>query len=324
MRWPLALVCGMTLVALGSGCRSCDKVERELRARDADLQELRGEMERLECYNKALQHEMRGMRGDYNPFLGPDKALLSLSPVRSLALGRQTGGYDTGNCAGDGALQVVLEPRDCDNHVIKVPAAARIQALEVTAEGTKKPLSEWDVSPDQLRTTWRNGLFGSGYSLILNWKVYPTTTKLRVIAQLQSADGRVFEADKDVTVKLVPPAQRQAAPDEKTGPPEDPLFPQTVPPDPTPAGPKPSNTEKLRTPPSPVDWGPALPPPLPVSRSASASNSGWGPPATPAASSPGWGTAQGVSTSTSGWGAPTAPITPPIQLEAPRPVPPEW
>ncbi len=331
MRWPLALMCGMALVALSSGCHGgkCDLVEAELRARDCDLRELRDEMDRLVGYNKALQQEVHSLRGEpgppppglpgvHPPTLEPP--LLSSFPIRSLTLGRLTGGYESGSCTGDSALQVVLEPRDCDQHVIKVPASARIVALEIAPEGTKKPLSEWDVSPDQLRTSWRSGLFGSGYTLILHWKVYPTTNRLRVKAQLQTADGRVFEADKDVTVRVVPPAFRKmpGGPDSK-GLSEDPFFPSPpsgpVLPEPRPiekglrSTPEPEN---LKTPPTPVDPGPTLPPPMPPP--GSSGSSGWHRPS----EQPGWGPTQPQS-----WGV-ASPLKPPVQIQPPRPLPSEW
>lgn len=272
MRWPLALLFILTLVAVGAGCHSCEKVERELHARDNDLRELRDELDRSECYNKTLQTELNSMRGDFSPFGGPGPGPgqgdgpAPLYPIRKLTLGRQTGGYDTSSCAGDTALQVVLEPRDCDNHSIKVPASALIQVVEITPEGLKKPLSSWEVSPEQLRCAWRQGLLTTGYVLLLPWKVFPSTPKLRVVVQMQIADGRVYEADKDVTVKLVPPAQRdllahppERLPDSK----EDPLLPM---PEKLPA-PMPS-----RGSPGP---GPVLPPPAPTpgqDRTAS----GWG------------------------------------------------
>jgi hypothetical protein len=221
----------------------------------------------------------------------------------------------------------VLEPRDCDDHVVKVTGAARILVLEITSEGTKKPLSEWDVSPAQLHASYRQGLFGSGYTLILNWKVYPSTTKLRVIAKLLTADGREFEAEKDVTVKLVPPEKRRmpAAPDGK---PEDPLFP-SGPGDAAPANPKPGQPaplEKLPVP-KPVDFGPALPPPMATPGKA-AESTDWGP-MLPATSTSGWGPPrrEGQPASNS-WGPPGPPswgnpMQLPIRLERPYTLPPQ-
>ena len=46
----------------------------------------------------------------------------------------------------------------------------------------------------------------TGYYLSLPWKVLPTTETVRVIVRLTTPDQRVFEADKDIKVRLVPGA----------------------------------------------------------------------------------------------------------------------
>jgi hypothetical protein len=106
-----------------------------------------------------------------------------------------------------------VEPRDCDGHVIKVPGALHVAVLEISSQGLKSPLSTWDIAPPQLRCTWKSGLFGTGYNVVLPWKVWPSTDKLRVVAQFILTDGRVFEAEKDVKVHLPPEPLRKPVPD---------------------------------------------------------------------------------------------------------------
>jgi hypothetical protein len=208
MRWPVALSFGVALAVSAVGCRNCDLVEAELRARETDVRELREELERSAFHNQALLQELRTLRGDCPPGEGAATAY----PVRALTLGRGTGGYASDNGPGDDALQVVMEPRDPEGHAVKAPGSALIQVVEVTPEGLKRPLSEWDIPPPQLRRCWRSGLFTTGYSLLLPWKVWPSTPKLRVTAQLRLADGRTFEADRDITVHVVPADKRPAPP----------------------------------------------------------------------------------------------------------------
>ncbi len=293
-------------------------------------------MEKQLCYNKALELEVRHLKGDVGPIPpGPGRPVLPMLPVRSLTLG-MTGGSDSGSCPGDSALQVTLEPRDCDNHVVKVPGAARIIVLEISSEGTKKPLSEWDVSPEQLRKAWGKRLFGSGYTLILDWKVYPSTTKLRVIAKFLAADGREFEAEKDITIKLVPIDKRKLPEPAgtRTGPEEDPFLPSN-PSNPNPPLPKklgdPANPEKLPKP-APLDLGPQLPEPTPP-ESPSSDTSSWGRPITGRTeSTSGWGGPRPWQTeSPSSWGGPISrpgaspvPLDTPVWIGAPQPLPPGW
>ncbi len=170
----------------------------------------REELSRCEAYNSALQMDLHGTQGE---FIGPGTPHGSgpAFPIRSLTLGRQTGGRELDGSPGDGALQVVLEPRDAEGQSIKVPnAAAVIQVVEITPDGLKHPLSIWEIPPEQLRNHWRAGLLTTGYVLVLPWKEPPTTEKVRVVALLRMADGRAFEADKDVTIR-VPGKRRHAS-----------------------------------------------------------------------------------------------------------------
>jgi hypothetical protein len=199
----------LSLIPLAlSGCRSCDLVEAQLRSRDRELRELREELWRTEAYNGAMQREIAGIRQNAPTRVSPEEASQTYT-LKSIQLGRQTGGYDDDEIPGDEALQIQLEPIDPDGHTIKAPGTLYVTAFEVSGEGTKKPLSSWVLAPDELRKRWRSGLLSTGYHIVLPWKNWPTTEKLRVVVQFVLADGRVFEADKDITVKLAPKQYRK-------------------------------------------------------------------------------------------------------------------
>ncbi len=207
------VLCPLCFVLLCAGCRSnCDLVEAELRTREMQLLDLRNERDHLAAHNEALQREIAALRGGAPVKLSPEEAARTY-PLRSLVLGRQTGGLDEDGKPGDEALEVFVEPRDADGHTVKAPGNLVIHAAEITPEGVKRPLCSWQVPPDTLRRSWRNGLLSTGYSLILPWKAWPTTEKVRVVAQLTMSDGRMFEAEKDVTVRLVPAASRKPLPE---------------------------------------------------------------------------------------------------------------
>ncbi len=194
-----------------AGCRNCDLVEAELRSRESDLRELRADLARAEGENEALMHEVGALRQGTSSKITPELASQTYT-LKQVVLGRGTGGYDEDNCPGDEALQVVLEPRDSDGHSIKAPGALHVEAQEITPEGLKIPLSSWEIPPHQLRRSWRSGLLSTGYVVVLPWQNWPSSEKIRVIARFTLADGRVFEADKDVTIRLAPAAYRKTAP----------------------------------------------------------------------------------------------------------------
>lgn len=203
------------------GCRTpCEQVERELHARELDLATARDELDRSHALNDGLQTELQALRGDSSA--GSDKPGVMAYAIRSLTLGRQTGGRDGDASGGDESLQVIVEPRDADNQAVKVPGSIVIDALEITPAGVKQPLSTWNISEDEVRRSWRAGLLSTGYVFVLPWKVWPSNEKLRVSVRFRLPDGRMFEADRDVTVRLVPPAKRPAPPTPPAPPPDGP------------------------------------------------------------------------------------------------------
>ncbi len=193
------VLCLLSFVLCLAGCRgsNCDLVEAELRTREMQLADLRAERDNLVANNQALRAEVNALHGGSPVKMSPDAASQSY-PLRALVLGRQTGGFD------EDALHVFVEPRDADGHSLKVPGTLSVRADEVSAEGVKKPLCSWEVSGDELRRSWKSGLLSTGYSLVLPWKARPTTGKVRVMARLTLSDGRTFEDDKDVTVRVGP------------------------------------------------------------------------------------------------------------------------
>ena|SRR5579862_9411335 len=212
MRWSLAWIIGLALVCTTVGCRSCDRVESELRVRERQLRETRDELERSKAYANGLQLELNAAVGVPPPAWGDPP--IAAYPIRSLVLGRQTGGREDTYGSGDQSLQVVVEPHDAEDQAVKIPGTLVIQVQEITPEGGKRPLSTWEINAEQLRRSWHSGLLSTGYTLVLPWKTYPTTEKLRVIAQFKVPDGRTFEADKDITIHLPPPSQRRELPPE--------------------------------------------------------------------------------------------------------------
>src|SRR5262245_54775221 len=211
MRWSKATCLGVALALAACGCRSNgrrDAVEAELRARETDVHTLRGELDREQLANRLLTAELAALQG----LPCPDGHLRPPSepyPVATLALGRQTAGRYNEALGGDDALQVQVEPRDTEAQAIKAPGAVFVEVYEVSPEGTKSPLSSWSVAGEELRTKWQSGLFSTGYLLTFPWKVPPVTDKLRVVVRFQMLSGRVFEADKDVTVRVLPGARER-------------------------------------------------------------------------------------------------------------------
>lgn len=237
------------LVVSAGGCRNCDLVEAELRSRESELREVHADLTRAEAQNEALMRELASLRHGTVAKVSPELASQTYA-LKQITLGRGTGGVDEDDCPGDEALQVVLEPRDVDGHTLKAPGSVHVEAQEITAEGLKMPLSSWDLAPDHVRHTWRNGFLSTGYFIVLPWKAWPSSDKLRVTVRFTLVDGRVFEADKDVLVRPTPVARR------KIVPPPDPVEPAPSV-DPIPVLPPPRTLQPESTSTSKAWWLPA-------------------------------------------------------------------
>ncbi|MBX9585162.1 MAG: hypothetical protein K2X87_33055 [Gemmataceae bacterium] len=204
--WAVAL---LALV----GCKPnkrYDLIEAELRTRDRELAETRLALEQARTLNRAYE-QSRGPQVPGGPVPVPTGAPAGC-PVRSITLGRGTGGVDDDGAAGDESLMVVIVPADEDKSAVKVPASASVVAWQVDLNGIKTPIGSWEIPADRLRPTWRSGLLATGYFVPLQWQTYPTADRVRVAVRLTTTDGRAFEADRDVTVRPVVPAMPTAAP----------------------------------------------------------------------------------------------------------------
>jgi hypothetical protein len=274
------LVCLALALAAATGCKSrSDLVEAELRTKDRQLREARGELMRAEAMNEALENTLKEQRCA-QPVLRPGPG----ASVKDVQLGRGTGGIDEDKVPGDEGLQVVLVPRDVDGSAVKAAGSLRVTALEITPEGLKAPLSTWDVSALQLRRSWRSGLLSTGYFIALPWQRLPSTERLRLVATFLPLEGGAFEAERDVTVRLLAEPHRHQPPlapptpqappaglappvplETPVGPPPRPDTPTLPPPEPLPGAPTPGAAPS--TPGGP--WLPAAPtasllPPRPI------------------------------------------------------------
>jgi hypothetical protein len=227
------LVLFLCLGAAPLGCRhKNDLLENELRERDKQYREALDELGKADHRSDAQQREIEALRKGAS--ITPEQAAQTFG-LKRIALGRGTGGVDNDGLPGDEALQIFLEPRDSDDHVIKAPGTLYVLAVEINQQGLKTPFSSWTVPPDKLRQSWKQGLLSTGYSLILPWKNFPQAENLRIVARLITPDNRIFEADKDIKVHLVPGAPRRPE-----GPPDCPIPPEAIDPFARPA----SHTER--------------------------------------------------------------------------------
>ena len=216
----LFLILGLSLALAPVACKHKDVLENELRERDKQYREVLEELGKADHRSDAQQREIDALRKGAP--VTPEQAAQTFG-LKRISLGRGTGGVDNDSLPGDEALQIILEPRDTDDHIIKTPGTVYVLAVEINQQGLKTPFSSWTVPEGKLRQSWKQGLLSTGYSLILPWKNFPQTENLRIVARLVTPDGRIYETDKDIKVRLVPGAPRRPE-----GPPDCPIPPEAI------------------------------------------------------------------------------------------------
>lgn len=187
---------------LGKPDKRYDLLEAELRTRERELLEARGELSRAGLLAQTYQRQNPGCAAP----VGEPAFHGNGIPLQNITLASGTGGIDSDGEAGDEAFQVVVVPKDEDGSPVKVPGVMTVSAFEITREGLKKSIGRWEVPPEQLRKSWRAGLFSTGYFVPLQWDQIPCSDRVRVVVRFTSG-GRDFEADKDVTVRPPGPTQ---------------------------------------------------------------------------------------------------------------------
>jgi len=195
-----------------AGCRSsnnrADLVEAELRTRERQIDELQEQLARERALNSAYDRDsrLRSSEPGTTPIV---EGISPGMPIKNIEIGRGTGGVDEDNITGDEGVQIVVVPRDEDRTAIKLPGTLTVSVYEVTPDGLKVPFTTWDVSSSALRGTWQSGLFGSGYHVRLRFRNQPTQNKLRLVVQFRTLDGRVLEADREISIRVVQMASQQ-------------------------------------------------------------------------------------------------------------------
>lgn len=193
----------VALITLSTGCKSnnrYDLIEAELRTRERELADTRAALDQSRNLLRAYETAQRPAPAGAQPVAGGP-----FYPVKEIAIARGTGGVDEDGAPGDEALMVVIVPRDEDGSAIKVPARALIAAWEISPAGLKTPVGSWTVPAERLRATWKSGLISTGYFVAIPWQTLPSSDRVRVAVRLVTADGRTFEADRDINVKVVVP-----------------------------------------------------------------------------------------------------------------------
>jgi hypothetical protein len=231
-RWGYCLLFAILYTSL-NGCspnKRYDLIEAELRTRERELADTRAALEQARNLNRAYTQQATAVTGP----AAPNTPVYV--PVKEITLARGTGGVFGEGPTGDDGLMVVVVPRDEDGAAVKVPARLEIAAWDITPAGLKTPIGNWGVPAEKLRPAWRSGFISTGYFVAVPWQTYPSSERVRIAVRLTTLDGRAFETDRDINVKLsaAVPRVNPPGPQLPVTPapirPREPLFPDPLPP----------------------------------------------------------------------------------------------
>ncbi|HQR08761.1 MAG TPA: hypothetical protein PLN21_18185 [Gemmatales bacterium] len=210
----------LLLLMAMTGCSSLTKqrqeqdlVEADLRGQERHIQELKEQLERKEGAIHGLDLEVERLQqaAIKNQPAGEPQAP---GVIKEITLGRLTGGYrNNPRSLYDDSVQFLIEPKDADGHSIKMPGSVHIELFEYAANGVKVPLSAWDISARELRRSWDQPLFGGpAYRILVPFKALPANEKMRVLVRFTTLDGKLFEAEKDFSIRLPGPGSAPIVP----------------------------------------------------------------------------------------------------------------
>lgn len=207
------LTTGMFVAALVAvcGCRArgdVEVLEGRLRVQEDQLRTLHGRLEQVEQERLVATREADALRTQLaqegrSPL--PAEQSQALFRVEKLAFqDLLTGGLDRDGRPGDDELNVVLVPQDKQGGTVKLPGRLKVVCFEIGAASERRALAEWEFAPEDLRDRWTSGLFGGGFHLQLAWPEKPRQPNLLLVATLDTADGRHFEANRTLAVVVDP------------------------------------------------------------------------------------------------------------------------
>ena len=196
---------GLLLILLLVACRGRpnvrqDAIEAELRTRERENRELQESLEATKNQSKALENELLRRQAVQTKGVANDHSIGIA--IRDISLGTGTMGLNEANLPTDQGFQVVIVPRDEDGSPLKVPGTVKISASQISSTGTKESLGAWQVDGADLRKSWKTGLFSTGYYVPVIWQNAPTSPRIRITVQLLTLDGRTFEAEKEITIRI--------------------------------------------------------------------------------------------------------------------------
>ena len=141
-----------------------------------------------------------------NPFGAPDEETIQLERPKSvtrIVLNRRlTGGYSFDGVAGHEGIMVVVEPQSETGEYVPAAGEVLVHVSDPGKDGTERQIATWRLGAFESARFLKQTLLGKGIHLQLPWPgPPPTSRKLLVSVDYQTADGRKLNTTKSILVE---------------------------------------------------------------------------------------------------------------------------
>ncbi len=114
-----------------------------------------------------------------------------------------TGGFDAEPRPGDEGILVMIEPRDGQGKLLAAAAPTSVVVLDGALPGEAARLARWDLTAEDMATSYCRMPEGEGFCLALPWPAAPPVhSRLQLFVRYTTRDGRNLEASRPIDVAV--------------------------------------------------------------------------------------------------------------------------
>lgn len=214
--WINSRIILSVVIAALAGCGAPDSVNIQLRK---DNQQLETQVAELKAQRDADRARIAALEKSIGtvPTL-PQNRLDTLFSVHDITLGRLSGAADLDpRRDGDDGLKLYLAPVDEAGDVLKATGRVLVElfVLGTSPDANPTRIARWELTPQQLKQTWRELGMLQSFVLSLPWSAPPPQADLLMRVHFtDELTGRQFSAVKQIKAKLpsTRPSTTAAAP----------------------------------------------------------------------------------------------------------------
>jgi hypothetical protein len=141
--------------------------------------------------------------GDEQPVTPGPMGALDRQPVELKINKRMTGGLDRDRAGGDEGILVLVEPRDDQGKLTRVPGAVSVVLMDPSQTGEGSRVARWDFQAHEFEKHFKKSPFGTGLEYELKWpKEAPTARDLMLFVRYISPEGTKLTSDTPLAIRL--------------------------------------------------------------------------------------------------------------------------